>query len=95
MVRPPRRRLLVRPAHICLQATHLYQQRTVSVDQYIVLTADGATDYLLWDTVFSPESLADALTPWGFAVEGVYDDVCGGAYTGQKDTLCMVARKPR
>ena len=81
--------------HICLQTTHLYCQRAVSVDQYVVLTSDGVTDYLLWDTVFSPESLTGELTAWGFTAQGVYGDVRGSAYTVQSDTLCMVARKPR
>lgn len=76
--------------HLCLEATYLYEGGMVSADQCVILTEAGATEYLIWDTAFTRESLCEEVLPAGFQVVGLYDDVCGAAYTGQSDTLCAV-----
>ena len=79
--------------HICLEATYLYDDNTVAVDQYIVVTNDGIKEHLLWDTSYTVQKLTDEVSPFGFKVSGVYDDVCGSPYTGESEVLCFVLER--
>lgn len=69
--------------HICLDATYLYEDNTVSVDQHIVITNDSIHEYLTWDTAYTAQRLADELSPFGFEIQAMFDDVCGKPYTEQ------------
>ncbi len=80
--------------HLCLEATYLYENRTVSVDQCVIVSESGYKEYLIWDTAFTKERLADEVLPFGYQLYGVYDDVCGMPYTGKSETLCFVVMKP-
>lgn len=79
--------------HICLEATYLYENNTVLVDQYIVIKQDEVKEYLIWDTSYTIQKLTDEVSPFGFTVKGVFDDVCGSPYTGEADTICFVLEK--
>jgi len=50
-------------------------------------------EYLIWDTVYTKQTLLDEVAPFGFQIHGIYDDICGSPYTGAADTLCLVLRK--
>ncbi len=50
-------------------------------------------EYLIWDTVYSVQGLTDEVSPHGFTVREVFDDVCGNPYTGEAETLCVVFKK--
>ena len=81
--------------HACLEATYFYESDTVQARQVIVLTADGATEHIIWDTAYTRQRLADELALSGLQMEATFDDVCGAPYTGTADTLCGVAvRRP-
>lgn len=80
--------------YACLEATYYYENHSVSADQHIILTRDAVREYLLWNTAYTPQRLADELSPCGFQVKGVFDNVCGDRYTGETDTLCVAAYKP-
>lgn len=79
--------------HICLEATHLYENGTISVDQYVVITDKGVTEYLNWDTSYTKHSLIEEVLPFGFQAKGVFDDVCGSPYTGEAETLCLLLER--
>lgn len=79
--------------HICLEAAYLYENNTVAVDQHIVVTNSGINEYLLWDTAYTVQRLTDEVSPFGFKVNGVFDDVCGSPYTGEAETLCFVLER--
>lgn len=79
--------------YICLEATHLYENNTVSVNQYIIITSKGISKYLIWDTAYDRQSLTDEIAPYGFHVNGVFSDVCGRPCTDESDTLCFIASK--
>lgn len=79
--------------HICLDATYLFENNTVAVDQHIVVTNDGTNEYLIWDTAYTVQRLTDEVSPFGFKVSGVFDDVCGNPYTGEAETLCFVLER--
>lgn len=77
--------------HLCLDATYLYENNTVSADCSVVITDDGAKEYIIWDTVFTKQSLCDELESAGlFAVE-FFGDICGKEYDDNSETLCCVA----
>jgi len=79
--------------HLCLEAEHYFLNNTVKVNKYIVITEDSIREYIIWDTVFTKQTLLDEVAPFGFQMHGVYDDVCGSPYTGEADTLCFVLKK--
>ena len=79
--------------HICLEATYLYENNTVAVDQHVIITSGGLKEYLIWDTAYTVQSLTDEISPAGFKVNSVYDDINGSPYTGEADTLCFVLEK--
>jgi len=79
--------------HICLDATYLYENNTIAVDQHIVVTSDAIKEYLVWDTVYTVQRLTDEISPSGFKVSGVFDDVCGNPHAGESETLCFVLKR--
>ncbi len=79
--------------HLCLRATHYYENQTVSVDQTVVITENDTREYLIWDAVFTRESLLDEALPMGFSLRGFYDDVRGREYSGGGDMICVVLEK--
>jgi len=79
--------------HLCLKAEYYYENHTVKVDKTIVVTESGIFEYLIWDTVFTKDTLLKEVTPFGFQMHSIYDDVCGSPYTGESDTLCFVLKK--
>lgn len=79
--------------HICLEATYLYENNTVAANQCVIIRNGEVKEYLIWDTVYTIQKLTDEVSPFGFKVKGVYDDVCGKPYTSEADTLCFVLEK--
>lgn len=79
--------------HLFLEAEYYYENKTVKVDKTVVITQDNIREYLIWDTVFTKDTLLDEVAPAGFQMHGIYDDVCGSNYTGEADTLCVVLKK--
>jgi len=79
--------------HLCLKAEYYYENNTVKASKTIVITENTIREYLIWDTVFTKQTLLNEVLPFGFQLHGIYDDVCGGQYTGEADTLCLVLKK--
>jgi SAM-dependent methyltransferase len=74
--------------HLCLRATHLYNEGVTILEQYVIVTDQASKEYLIWNTVFSKEALEEELSP--LKLTAIYDTVCGDAYTGQRETMCLV-----
>lgn len=79
--------------YICLEATYLYDNNMVSVDQYVVVKNEGIKEYLIWDTAYTIPKLNDEVSSLGFSVKSVFDDVCGSPYTGESDTMCFILER--
>jgi hypothetical protein len=77
--------------HICLEATYLYENNTVAVDQCIVITSDGVNEYLIWDTAYRVGKMTSEVLP--FKVKCVFDDACGSPFTGEAETMCFVLER--
>jgi len=79
--------------YLCLEAEYYFENNTVKAYQAIVITECNIREYLIWDTVFTKDTLLNEVAPFGFQIDGIYDDVCGSPFTGEADTLCFVLRK--
>lgn len=79
--------------HLCLEAEYYFENNTVKVRKTVVVTEDDIREYLIWDTAFTKEKLLDEVTPFGFKMYSIHDDVCGSPYTGEADTICLVLKK--
>lgn len=79
--------------HICLEAAYLYENGTVSADKYVVITKDSINEYIVWDTVYTKQSLADELSASGLHPKAFFGDVCGKEYDDSSETLCCIAVK--
>jgi len=79
--------------HACLEAVHFYENNTVIACQYLVVSKDEIKNHLLWNTLYTPQTLAGEVEPVGFAVKGVYNDACGTPYDGEAETFCCVFEK--
>lgn len=79
--------------HLCIEATHMYENNTVSADQCVVVTKDGVKEYIIWDTVYTKQSLTDELQSAGLRVKSMFSDVCGKDYSEQSETLCCIAAR--
>lgn len=78
--------------HLCLEAEYYYENNTVKADKTVVITENSIREYLIWDTVFNKDTLLKEVTPFGFQMHSIYDDVCGSPYTGKADTLCLILK---
>jgi hypothetical protein len=79
--------------YLCLEATYLYENNTVAVDQYVVITKKEMKEYLTWDTAYTVQKMTDEISPYGFKVKSVFDDVSGSPYTGEGEELCFVLER--
>jgi hypothetical protein len=59
----------------------------------VVIGKNEIKQYLIWDTAYTVQKLTDEVSPHGFSVKAVFDDVCGSPYTGEAETLCAVLEK--
>ena len=77
--------------YIYLEATHFYENGTVTGEQIIIVTTNGVKRYLLWDTAYTVERLIGEIAP--FNVKGAFDDVCGSQHYDGSETLCFVLER--
>jgi SAM-dependent methyltransferase len=81
--------------HVHLSGRYSYLDNTVEVNQNIIVTEDGAREFMIWNAVFTVESLLTELAGAGFSVSQLVGDMCGKEYTEDSDTICVVLRKER
>lgn len=79
--------------HLCLEAEYYFRDNTVEVSKTVVATESKLHEYLIWNTVFSKQTLIDEISPFGFQAEQLFDDAYGTPYTGEADTLCVILKK--
>ncbi|MDD3244048.1 MAG: class I SAM-dependent methyltransferase [Eubacteriales bacterium] len=76
--------------HIAFEAAYLYENGTVSLSRNLIVTESGMKEYFIWDTSYNLQRLTEEVSAAGFEVKAAYDDVCGRAYTGNSETLCVI-----
>lgn len=79
--------------HLVLQQRYHYPEADTTLDQYLVLEANGTLSvYHNWLHHYTPATLIPVLEAHGFTVEGVYGDLTGAPYTAASRWLGVVAR---
>jgi ubiquinone/menaquinone biosynthesis C-methylase UbiE len=78
--------------HICFEAKYFYEANIV-LRQYIIITDSSSKNYLIWDSVFTEESLTKEVEQAGFKATGLYGNVCGSKYNLDSATICAVFEK--
>lgn len=79
--------------YVCLEAVYHFKNNTVAAGQTVVITDNGLHGFLIWNSVFSKQTLTDEVLPFGFQTSSVFDDMCGSPYTGEASTLCVILKK--
>lgn len=76
-----------------LETSYFYESDTVRADRYVVLTPNKIIDHIIWDTVYSKDSLLEEVSTLKFTLISAFDDICGTPFTGEADTLCFMLKK--
>ncbi len=77
--------------YTCLTATHKYENDTVQLNQYVVITDKTIKQYLIWNTLFSYDTLKQELENNGFYLKEAFGDVKGNAYSKDSQTICFIS----
>lgn len=75
--------------YIVLEEARLYPEHVIG-QQIAVITKRDMIPYYLWNTCFTPETLAQEAGKAGFRLAAVYGDVAGAAYTTESDVIAGV-----
>jgi 2-polyprenyl-3-methyl-5-hydroxy-6-metoxy-1,4-benzoquinol methylase len=80
--------------HLLLEEGFDYPEQAIFLNQAIVLELDGTLSvYRMWFQDYSRESIIAELEAGGFAVESVWGDLTGAAYSEDGEWIGVVARK--
>ena len=80
--------------HICMESVYQYDDDT-QLEQYIILTDEGADCYNIWNRFFTKESFIDEVESIGFKLFGVFGDAAGKEFSETRETICGVFEKCR
>lgn len=81
-------------AHLLLEDGFDYPEQSIWLDQSIVIEADGKMSvYRNWFQDYTPETIADELAVHGFAVEGLFGDLAGAAYTPASEWIGLITHR--
>lgn len=79
--------------HVAIESTWRYGA-DLDLTQVAVVDEDGrVTTYRIWDRAFGVAELRRLLARHGFAIEAVWEDLAGTAYTRRSPTVAVVARR--
>lgn len=79
--------------YACIQRNYFYEDTANTLEQYIIITENDCECYNLWNQMYSKEKLVSEINEAGFKKTQLFDDVAGGKFTGQSETICAVAYK--
>lgn len=77
--------------YICIERTFLYNEASLFLEQYIVLTETTCKCYNNWNCTFDKETLHNLLGKAGFIEFQFYSDVAGKEFSDRSETICIVA----
>lgn len=80
--------------HLVLEEGFDYPEQSIWLDQSITIEADGNVSvYRNWFQDYTPETITHELSQSGFAVESLWGDLTGQAYTPESEWIGLVAGK--
>ncbi len=78
--------------YMALSKTYFYPEMQVSCDLHVVMDEEF-TVYRIWQTYFSPQSIARELNEQGFEVRAVWGSLMGGRLAEDSAALGVLCRK--
>lgn len=78
--------------HLLLGLDTCYEGH-IGLSRTVVVEEGAVRDYNIWDTTFTPETLAEEMVPFGFTPQVFYTDMTGNPLERESKTLCAVMRK--
>lgn len=78
--------------YVCFERTFIYNEASLFLEQYIVLTETTCKCYNNWNCAFERETLCNQLEKAGFTEMQFYNDVAGKVFSEKGETICVVAR---
>ncbi len=80
--------------HLVLEEGFDYPERSIWLDQYTVIEADGKVSvYRNWFQDYTPESITTELMAGGFTVESFWGDLTGQPYTQDSEWIGLITHK--
>ena len=81
-------------AHLLLEDSFDYPEQSISLDQYIVIEANGNLSvYRNWFQDYTPESITAELSQAGFSVESLWGDLTGTPYTSESEWIGLITSR--
>ena len=77
--------------YICIERTFRYDEASLFLEQYIIITETTCKCYNNWNCVFDSETLRNQLERAGFTEIQLYSDVTGKVLSDNSKTICTVA----
>ncbi|MPN06280.1 hypothetical protein SDC9_153536 [bioreactor metagenome] len=77
--------------YACIERTFIYNEASLFLEQYIVLTETTCRCYNNWNCTFEREPLCTELEKAGFTKMQFYSDVAGKEFSENSETICVVA----
>lgn len=81
--------------HVVIQKNCYYNETDNILDRYMVITNDSCDCYNTWNQIYTKETFMEEIQKQSFETVGIFDDVCGKAFTDQDETMCGVFQKKR
>lgn len=78
--------------YFAFRQTHLWPDERISLERYLVATAERQFEIFNWMQYFTPATIADELALAGFAVEAQLEFETGFAWQGGATPLTLIAR---
>ena len=79
--------------YIVMEEGRKYPDHVIG-QQITVITPNCVTPYYLWNTCFTPETLAEEAKNAGLRMIKVYGNVAGAPFTQSSDTLAAILERP-
>jgi SAM-dependent methyltransferase len=79
--------------YLYLGAEYLYDY-SVTADRHVIVQDGGIRAWSIWNTCFTPDTLANELGAADLPVQAIYADVAGAPYEEGSATICAIAIAP-
>ncbi len=79
--------------YVVVQKNRLYAKTDNTLEQYLIMTKDSTECFYIWNQIYSKAAFEEEIEKQGFETLEMFDDICGRAFTGQKESICGVFTK--
>lgn len=79
--------------YVVVQQNKFYEKTNNTLEQYLVITEKQCEHFYIWNQIYTKETFTSEIEKNGFQLIGIYDDVCGAAFTGKGEGICGIFEK--